>query len=225
MVIERGAPNYNAWLGRKLRVHLGRRVLEVGAGIGTITREILPGRELVIALEAEEAYANQLRDTFKDEPRVRTLHATVEVTDWSGLARERLDSILLSNVLEHIEDDNAAMRDFRTALPTGGIIVVFVPALPVLYGSLDEAVGHHRRYMPRSLRSVIEGNGFCVQRIEWMNLLGIPGWLVNGRLLHRRVIPAGQLRVYDWIAPLLARGESMFRLPLGMSLLAVARAV
>jgi SAM-dependent methyltransferase len=224
-VIERGAPNYNAWLGRRLGAHLGQRVLEVGAGIGTITREILPGRELVIALEAEPSYADLLIQAFRGEPRVRVLQSRVEETDWVGLANDRLDSVVLSNVLEHIKDDATAIRNFRTALHPGGTLVILVPALPALFGTLDEAVGHYRRYMPSSLRSVIDMNGFHVERLEWLNLLGIPGWLFNGRLLRRRLIPAGQLRVYDRIAPLLARVESMFRLPLGMSLLAVARAV
>ena len=67
--------------------------------------------------------------------------------------------------------------------------------------------------------------GFTVEKLEWMNLVGIPGWFLNGRILKRRVIPAGQVRIYDRIAPLLARVESLFRLPVGLSLLAVGRAV
>jgi SAM-dependent methyltransferase len=224
-VLDRFAPNYNAWLGKRLRAHLGKRVLEVGAGIGTITREILPGRELVIALEAEEAYAARLGEVFRSEPRVRTLHFSVETTDWAKLAHERLDSVVLSNVLEHIEDDASAIRNFRTVLPAGGNLVSLVPALPALFGTLDEAVGHYRRYMPTSLRRVIEQNGFHVERVEWMNLFGIPGWFLNSRVLGRRVVPASQVQVYDRVAPLLARVESMFRLPFGTSLLAVARAV
>jgi SAM-dependent methyltransferase len=223
--LERGAPNYNAWLGRRLSAHLGKRVLEVGAGLGTITREILPKRELVIALEAEEAYAARLREVFKDSPHVRTLHCAVEATDWNALSQERIDSVLLSNVLEHIENDGAAVRNFRRVLRPGGLLVLLVPALPWLFGSLDEAVGHHRRYLPRTLRTVVEENGFQLDQLEWMNLLGIPGWFLNSRILKRRVIPAGQLRAYDRLAPLLARAESAFRLPIGMSLLAVATAV
>jgi SAM-dependent methyltransferase len=225
VVMEQAAPNYNAWLGKRLRGYLGKRVLEVGAGIGTITREIVHGCELLIALEADEDYAARLVERFQNEPRVRTLHSKVEDTDWAALARERLDSVVLSNVLEHIEDDTSAICNFRKALQAGGIMVVLVPALPLLFGTLDEAVGHHRRYMPASLRSVIERNGFRVERLEWMNLLGIPGWFLNGRVLQRRLIPAGQLRIYDCLTPLVARMESIFRLPFGLSLLAVARAV
>ena len=179
----------------------------------------------MIALEADDDYAARLVTRFEGEPRVRTLHSSVEDTDWGALGKERLDSVVLSNVLEHIEDDAAAICNFPKEQHKGGTMVVLVPALPPLFGTLDEAVGHFRRYMPATLRGVIEGNGFHVERLEWMNLVGIPGWFLNGRVLQRRVIPAAQLRIYDFLAPLIARMESSFRLPLGLSLLAVARAV
>jgi SAM-dependent methyltransferase len=218
------APHYNAWLGSKLRPHLGRRVLEVGAGIGTLTKEIAEGRERVIALEADPYYAQRLSNLFRGSSVVQPLHAPVEQTDWAALARENLDTVFLSNVLEHIEDDQGAVRHFRSVLPSGGRLVVLVPALPPLFGTLDEAVGHHRRYDPETLRQVIESNGFEIDSMEWLNLLGILGWYLNGKILKRRVLPALQLRIYDRIAPLLARAEAMWKLPVGLSLITVARA-
>jgi SAM-dependent methyltransferase len=219
------APRYNAWLGKKLRLHLGRRVLEIGAGIGTITREIAPGRDRVVALEADPFYVQRLRNLFRGSDVVLPLHAPVEQTDWVALGREGLDTVMLSNVLEHIQDDAAAVRQFRSVLPVGGKLVILVPALMSLYGSIDEAIGHYRRYDPVTLRAVIESNGFELETLEWLNLLGIPGWFVNSRLLRRRAVPGLQVRLYDRIAPLLARLESKLKLPVGMSLLAVARAV
>jgi SAM-dependent methyltransferase len=219
------APHYNAWLGRRMRSHLGPRVLEIGAGIGTITRELLVGRELIIALEADAFYVERLRNVFRDEPRVRPIHAPVEATDWDGLAKEHLNSVVLSNVLEHIEDDALAIRQFRRVLNPGGTLVIFVPALPALYGTIDRAIGHFRRYTPETLRKVIEAGGFRIENLEWMNILGIPGWFLNNRVFKRRSVPPLQLRVYDRIAPVLARTESAFKIPIGMSLLAVARAV
>jgi len=218
------APHYNAWLGSKLRPHLGRRVLEVGARIGTLTREICEGRERVIALEADAYYAQRLSNLFRGSAVVQALHAPVERTDWKALASENLDTVFLSNVLEHIEDDRAAVRNFRGVLAPGGRLVVLVPGLPGLFGTLDEAVGHHRRYTPETLRSVVESNGFEVETLEWLNLLGILGWYLNGKILKRRVLPALQLRLYDRIAPLLARAEAMWKLPIGLSLVTVARA-
>ena len=219
------APRYNAWLGRKLRPHLGKRVLEIGAGIGTITREIAPGRERVIALEADAFYVQRLRNLFRGSEVVHPIHAPVEQTDWAALAAERLDTVMLSNVLEHIDDDAAAVRQFRSVLPTDGRLVILVPALTSLYGSIDEAIGHYRRYSPATLKSVIESNGFRLQSLEWLNLLGIPGWFLNSRVLRRRSVPGLQVRLYDRIAPVLARLESTLKLPIGMSLLAVATAV
>jgi SAM-dependent methyltransferase len=219
-----GAPHYNAWLGSKVRPHLGKRVLEVGAGIGTITRQIQEGREKVIALEADAYYAQRLSNLFRGSPVVTPLHVTVEETNWPALAEEQLDTVLLSNVLEHIDDDLAAARKFRSVLPPDGRLVLLVPALPVLFGSLDEAVGHHRRYTPETLRAVIEPAGFNLEHLEWLNLVGIAGWFLNGRVLKRRVLPQMQLKIYDRVAPLLARAEAMWKLPVGLSLLAVARA-
>ena len=199
-------------------------MLEVGAGIGTITREIAPGRELVIALEADGFYVQRLRNLFRDSPVVRAVHSPVETTDWISLRQDRLDTVLLSNVLEHIENDVAAVRRFRSILPEGGRLVILVPALPALYGEIDVAIGHYRRYKPSTLRTVIESNGFRVESIQWLNLLGIPGWFLNSKVLRRRSVPPLQVRLYDRLAPLLAQMESIFPLPIGMSLLAVARA-
>jgi SAM-dependent methyltransferase len=225
--MEGGAPNYNRWIGQRFEPYLGRRVLEVGAGIGTITAQIEAGREKVIALEVDKFYVDRLKNRFRHKPHVQPYLADVALADWERLKKERLDSIVLSNVLEHIPDDGDAVRRFRQILEAGGAdgrLVILVPAIPALFGSLDEAVGHHRRYTPQALRSVLEDNGFAVEKLEWMNVVGIPGWFLNGRVFKRRAMPPLQLRLYDQVAPLLAQAESMIpRLPIGMSLFAVAR--
>lgn len=219
-----GAENYNAWLGRRFREHLGRRVLEIGAGVGTITAEIEQGRELVVALEVEASYVEKLRERFRGKAHVRPYLSDVALADWRSLKEERIDSILLSNVLEHIPDDAGAVRRFREILDPGGRLVLFVPAIEQLYGTMDEAVGHYRRYTPRTLRAVLESNGFSVRALEWMNLIGIPGWFLSGRVFKRRAVPAFQVRLFDAIAPFVAKVESRVRLPVGMSLFAVAEA-
>jgi SAM-dependent methyltransferase len=218
-----GATHYNQWLARRFREHLGRRVLEIGAGIGTITRELEPGLELLIALEVDRFYVDRLKNLFRGKPHVRPYLSDVALADWESLKAEKLDTIVLSNVLEHIPDDSAAVRRFRQILSPGGRVVILVPALPQLFGAIDEAVGHHRRYTPATLRAVLEGNGFEVEKLEWMNLVGMPGWFVNSRLLRRRAVPKLQLKLYDTLAPLFAQAESHVKLPVGMSLFAVAR--
>ncbi|MBU8896345.1 SAM-dependent methyltransferase [Corallococcus sp. H22C18031201] len=218
-----GATHYNQWLGRRFREHLGRRVLEIGAGIGTITRELESGAELLVALEVERFYVDRLKNMFRGKPHVRPYLSDVALADWESLKAEQLDTIVLSNVLEHIPDDAAAVRRFRQILAPGGRVLILVPALPALFGAIDEAVGHYRRYTPDSLRAVLEGNGFELEKLEWMNLVGLPGWFLNSRILRRRAVPKLQLRVYDALAPLFAQAERNVKLPVGMSLFAVAR--
>jgi SAM-dependent methyltransferase len=221
--LEAGAPNYNRWLAGTFRKWAGARVLEIGAGIGTITAHLAPGRELVTAFEVDPFYVRRLKNRFRGSPHVEPYQGDVALADWEGLRARRFDTIVLSNVLEHIPDDAGAVKTFAKILPVGGALILFVPALPVLFGSIDEAVGHHRRYTQESLRKVLEENGFDVEALQWMNLVGIPGWFVNGRVLKRRVLPPLQLRVYDRLAPTLASLEARVKLPVGMSLLAVGR--
>ncbi len=221
--LEARAPNYNRWLASAFRRWAGTRVLEIGAGIGTITEHLAPGRELVTALEVDPFYVRRLKNRFRGLPQVEPYQGDVALADWQSLQRRRFDTIVLSNVLEHIPDDAGAVQTFAKILPPGGVLILFVPAIPALFGSIDEAVGHHRRYTPASLRAVLEENGFEVEHLRWMNLVGIPGWFVNGRIFKRRVLPPLQLRVYDRIAPTLASLEARVTLPVGMSLLAVGR--
>lgn len=221
--IERQAPNYNAWVARRIAAHAGQRVLEVGAGIGTITAHLLRDRQLVTALEVEPTYVGELKRRFSGIEHVKVLErdASKDLTD---LAADHYDTIVMCNVLEHVPDDAAALKALRALTDRGAKLVVLVPALPALFGAIDEAVGHHRRYTPSLLTGVIERAGFEVTKLEWTNPLGIPGWLFNGRLLKRREMPPVQLAVFDRVAPLLAKVESHVRMPIGLSLLCVATA-
>jgi SAM-dependent methyltransferase len=220
--LEASAPNYNAWLGRTFDRWAGQRVLEVGAGIGTITAHLAPGRALVTALEVDPFYVRRLRNRFRGLPQVEPYESDVSLADWPALKARGFDTVVLSNVLEHIADDAAAVRRLGDILSPGGRLLLYVPALPALFGSLDEAVGHHRRYTPAALDALLRASGFDVLHLRWMNLVGIPGWLVNGRVLRRRVLPPLQLRLYDQLAPWLARAEAKVRLPVGLGLLCVA---
>src|SRR5208282_6023140 len=104
---------------------------------------------------------------------------------------------ILSNVLEHIEDDAGALRRFREVLVPGGKLILVVPAMQLIYGSMDREVGHFRRYGRRGLAKVVSDAGYRVDHLRPMNPLGVPGWAVNALLLHRTEVPEFQLRMYD----------------------------
>ena len=218
------APAYARWLAEKIKPHLGARTLEIGAGLGTITRHLVD-RALLVALEPERLYVERLRNRFAGMPNVEVVHGdAARDEDLLPLRDRRLDSVVLSNVLEHIPDDVDALRRFARVLRPGGNVVLVVPALAELFGEIDAAVGHHRRYDKRTLEKALTSAGYTVERLEWMNAVGIPGWWLNGRVLRRRQVPRLQLQGYDRLAPALARAEARLgEPPVGMSLFAVAK--
>ncbi len=216
-----GLFRYNAWLWDQIAGFTGQRVLEVGAGIGTMTRLFLD-RQLILATDVDARYLARLPHTFAIWPNVivRPLDLNERFAD--QLAEYHLDTVLCLNVLEHIEDDEAVLSDFSHLLPSGGRVVLIVPALQRLYGEIDKAIGHYRRYERGEIIAKIERAGFSVEETRFLNLLGLPGWYLNSCLLKRKIVPRLQARLNDYLVPLL-RLERYFTLPCGMSLLAVGR--
>jgi SAM-dependent methyltransferase len=132
------------------------------------------------------------------------------------------DSIVSTNVLEHIADDTAAARSFARLLAPGGRALVLVPAHRWLYSALDRRLSHHRRYRRRDLEALARSSGLALVRSRHFNPLGALGWWLNGKVLRRATLPATQLRLYSRFAvPLSALLDALNPFPLGVSLLAV----
>jgi SAM-dependent methyltransferase len=212
------APRYNRWMFERLRPWVGRRVLEIGAGIGNMSA-FFADRERVILTDTEDYYLRRLRERFAGESHV-TVTALRLPAVAPSLKAERLDTVVCLNVLEHIEDDRGSLAAMHHLLEPGGRLVLLVPSLRVLYGTLDEALGHFRRYTPQELSAKLAGAGFRVRHLEYFNLAGVPGWWFTGRVLRRRLIPTGALRWYEALVPLF-RLEWLLPWRVGQSLIAI----
>ena len=212
------APRYNAWLIERVLPWIGRRVLEIGAGVGTMSAFLI-GRERVVLSDTNAGYLERLRARFAGHPEVRIEALRLPATN-GDLQAERLDTIICLNVLEHVSDDEASLASMFQLLQPGGRLVLLVPSLPAIYGTLDRALGHFRRYTPAELRRKYAAAGFRLRHLEYFNMAGIPGWWFTGRVLKRELIPTGSLRWYDALVPLF-RLERFFPWRLGQSLIAV----
>jgi SAM-dependent methyltransferase len=224
--IER-AQRYREWILDQIRPILGRRVLEVGAGIGNITVELLRDRERVVALDPQQPYLDMIERRLGDsailKERLTTIALGLEDPALaSRVHEERLDSALLLNVLEHIDDDVAALENLSRALGGGASVVIQVPAHSWLYGEADRALGHVRRYSAAQLRETLSRAGLRLRRIWQFNALGVLGWLVSGRLQGQSMFSRRQLEVYELLVPLLRRLEPERGVPVGLSLMAHA---
>jgi glycosyltransferase involved in cell wall biosynthesis len=215
--------SYNAWLDARYRHYIGQRVLEVGSGVGNQTMYFID-RERVIASDVERHYLRELTAKFGDRSNVRIASFRFPLTkaEADDLARERIDSIVCLNVLEHIQSDRAALADFARVLVPGGHLVLLVPSMPSLYGTLDIHLNHYRRYERAGLHRVVTEAGFAIDEMRYVNRPGVIGWWLNSRVLRRKVLPRQQLAAFRWIQPLLKLEE---RNPpsFGMSLLVLAR--
>jgi SAM-dependent methyltransferase len=218
------ASNYNRWIGDLVRSRVGRRVLDAGCGSGNITRQLLD-RDQVVAVDVWDDFVAAMRREYADAPNV-----AVEQFDLSdpampaALERYELDSAYCVNVLEHVEDDRAALANFAQILPPGAPIVLLVPAFMALYGEHDRADHHFRRYTKRSLRETIAPLPIEIEEDYYLNLPGFFAWFVLVRAM-RRQLDESKIGLYDKIVPGIRRVEQRVHAPFGQSLVAVLRTV
>jgi len=212
---------YNAWVWDRLAPHVGQRVLEVGAGSGTMTR-FLYGRELIVATDRETPYLDRLRNYFRRRPGVLVERCDLDSDECLELAKHEFDTVTLINVLEHSTDDEAALRRARQLLTPGGRVVIFVPANKSLHGSMDRGIGHQRRYEKDELTAKLAAAGFEVELVRFQNRAAKLAWYLNSKLLGRSALPSAQSRVFDALVPLFRalEGDNPSS---GLSLIAIGR--
>ena len=207
--------NYNDWLLERARPYLGRRVLDYGAGIGTFSTALAADAEELVVVEPDPTFAAVLRERLGGRS-----HVTVVERD--ELAPGSADSIVCFNVLEHIADHEATLARFAELLRPGGHLLLLVPAHPSLYGGIDRAVAHERRYRKGELQGALAAAQFEIVELRRVNPVGAVGWFIWSRLLGRSTLPARSTRLYDRLVPVMRRLDRI-ELPFGLSLWAAAR--
>lgn len=212
---------YNRWMFERLRRWIGRSVLEIGSGIGNLSA-FLVDRDRLVLTDTREEYLSRLRQRFAGRPNVSVARLYLPDED-RAVAGQRFDTVICLNVLEHVDDDISALHAIRRLLGPGGRLVLLVPALQALYGTIDRALGHHRRYNRDGLADLLRATGYTLAHIEYFNLAGIPGWWWAGRVLRRETIPGGSLKLYDALVPLF-RLERFIPWRVGQSLIAIGEA-
>jgi SAM-dependent methyltransferase len=210
--------NYADWIIEMADPYLGTRVLEVGAGHGTMTARLATGGRTVVASDMSERCTDVLRSRFEDRTDVRVAHGGIR----EAANGDTFDSAVLINVLEHIPDDVGVLRELFVR--PGGHVIVFSPAFAGLYSEFDSKVGHVRRYRRSTLATAMSRAGFDVPVAKYANLPGAFAWWLVARQLGRTPTDRAAAGIYDrLVVPVTRKVEARYEPPLGQSILCVGR--
>jgi ubiquinone/menaquinone biosynthesis C-methylase UbiE len=203
-----------------------RSILDVGCGTGPMLADLARFGEVTGVDDEPEAveYA-RARGSFE-------LHCAP--ADALPFADAQYDLLTLLDVIEHIDDDRAALVESRRVLKPGGTVLIMVPAYTWMWGRQDEIAHHKRRYTRPRLVSLLADSGFEVLRATYFNTLLFPP-IAAIRLARRVIGDDAETSDFELSRPgplntLLARAFSFearlldrVRFPFGVSVLVIAR--
>lgn len=222
-----GARNFADWIVEQFEPHLDGDVLDVGAGLGTISLRIAERHPSarITALEPAPNVYPWLVANIAGHPTISPHQ--YGSTDWHREREDRggYDTVLYINVLEHIRADASELRAARGLLRPGGVLGLCVPAMPRLYGEIDRISGHHRRYRRDELADLVGTAGFRIDRIHHLDALGVAPYWFTYRLLGVRHVSGSSTALYDRVLVRVGRWlEHTFGPPpVGKNLVVVAR--
>lgn len=220
--VHAGTPRLNRWYYSQFQDHVRGRVLEVGAGIGNLTPLIAADAASVVATEIEDDHLDLLRENTRSLPHVQVHRFDLEDDAPASIASQPYDVVMSCNVIEHLEDDVGAVRRLADLLEPGGAFLTYVPATPWAFGPMDSALGHYRRYTTTGFDAVLRQGGLIPVETRYMNVLGLLGWWVNGRILGKDTPDPAQVGLFEKLMPIV-RWEDHLRVPVGLGVVSIAR--
>lgn len=210
---------YNQWTVKKFEKYLHGEILEIGCGIGNFTKS-LEKYGNIFAMDVSNNYVEQTKKIVKKKDNV----------GWGDIEKgkyffknKKFNCIVCINVLEHIKDDQRALRNMYELLNRGGYLVLLVPAFSFLYGDIDKSIGHFRRYNRGKLRKMLNEIGYKIIKSRVINFLGGLGWWISAKILSDSKIDERKIKIFNFIAPFILPFEEMIEPPVGTSVLIIAK--
>ena len=217
----RHAKNYYSWIISYFNPYLGQSLVEVGAGIGTFSDYIINNIKQPYTLSLYEPAENnfeELQKKYSTHKNLKLIQGYFEHSD-----DNKYDTLIVNNVLEHIDDDVNFIKEVNKSLVHEGKLLIFVPALDFLYSDFDKSLGHFRRYSKGSLTKMLESIGFKIIKARYFNFIGIITWYIFFKLLKKKTLNISSIKFYDkYVIPILVKVEGIFEPPLGQNLLVIA---
>lgn len=214
--------NYNNWVFGMYQEFIGNNILDIGSGHGTFIRYI-KDKKHITCIEPSSDEFESLKRAFAGLSNISIINGDFNSPEvLNKVKKTQIDTIICLNVLEHIEDDMNTLKNIHSILNPGGKLILYIPALKALYGTMDEALHHFRRYNKKDLEEMLSAAGFKILKIRYMNFLGIFTWFLYSRILKKKMPSVKRLLFYDkYLVPIISAIERLIEIPFGQSILVV----
>ncbi len=221
------ANNFNRWMSQSILPLSKGEILEIGSGLGNISTFFLEANKKIMLTDLREEYCASLQEKFNARPNLLGVaEMNLIHPDFQKVYKEHLEqyeTVFALNVIEHIEDDNLAIRNCKRLLKKDGHLIILVPSYQKLYNKFDVELGHFRRYTQKDLSELFLKNHLSIVHKQYFNLMGIFGWYLSGGLLKRESIPSNQMKIYDKLVPVWKMLDLVVRNRVGLSTIVVGR--
>lgn len=218
------APAFNQWTYDLIHPFCSGKIIELGSGIGNISRYFIEDKKDITLSDLRENYREYLSERFKyEKPNVRSVdmvHPQFEQVYRDLLGQ--FDTAFALNVVEHIEDHAAAVKNAGSLLKPGGRLIILVPAYDWLYNKFDRELGHYQRFNRKKLRALFPQEYHIIQS-AYFNALGIPGWFMSGTVARNKEISSGEMKLFNRLVPVAKMLDALTFDTIGLSVWCVAQ--
>jgi 2-polyprenyl-3-methyl-5-hydroxy-6-metoxy-1,4-benzoquinol methylase len=220
------ADRFNRWMFETIVPFAAGNILEIGSGIGNLSRYFLEHNYHITLSDIDPVYTNILHQQFSRFPNLQGImqidlqHKNFQL-EYASL-KESFNTVFYLNVLEHLRDDKLAVKNSLYLLKPGGTLIILVPAYPILYSRMDKALHHVKRYTKKSLNKLLSDNGTTIKKSFYFNAIGIIAWLY-GKLLRLETVPKKEMNFFDKLVPTSKFLDSLLMKKMGLSVISIAQ--
>jgi 2-polyprenyl-3-methyl-5-hydroxy-6-metoxy-1,4-benzoquinol methylase len=220
------APDFNYWMYKTIFPYLKGRVLELGSGIGNISDYIIKDFNDVTLSDYNSDYCLLLKNKYHSHTSVKQINS-LDLQDpqfkiKNAHLKESFDSIVLLNVIEHLQDDQLSVDYCHFLLKNDGHLILLAPAYQLLYSNLDREIGHYRRYTSLSLTRLIQSD-FKILRQQYFNFLGMTAWLIVNKILGRKKLSRNSMATFNKLVPVAKLLDKIIAFKAGVSIIVVGQ--
>lgn len=222
------ANKFNHWMYETIAPFCGDEILEIGSGIGNISKFfLLEKNDIRLDLsDIRENYRDYLtKNVIKNHKNSSVINMDIVDPHFDEIHKNKLntyDTVFSLNVVEHIEDDKLALENAQKLLKKGGKLVILVPAYQWLYNDFDRTLEHYRRYTTSRLEKVFPSNMSIIHK-QYFNAVGMAGWFFTGSILRKKSIPGGQMSLYNTLVPIFKIIDKVILNSFGLSAIVVGQ--